>query len=80
MAGFSPSTRGNSSLAEAAQIGQTDSCRSTTKHHLAKSSMASPVLIVIDITDAAIFKLEYEERHVAAGSVSSTTLPAATIV
>jgi hypothetical protein len=48
-------------LAETGPVGDTDSCRSTTKHHLAKSSMASPVLIVIDITDAAIFKLEYEE-------------------
>jgi hypothetical protein len=42
--------------------------------------MASPVLIVIDITDAAIFELEHEERQLADGSVSSFALPAATIV
>jgi len=80
MADASPSTRSSRLLAEAGSIGQTDSRRSTTKHHVAKSSVASPVLIVIDITDTAIFKLEYEERHVAAGSVSGITLPAAIIV
>ena len=80
MADVGPSTRSYSSLAEAGSIGQADSCRTTTKHHLAKSSMASPVLIVIDITDAAIFKLEHEERYMAAGSVSSFARPAATIV
>jgi hypothetical protein len=80
MADVNPGARSSCSLAETGPVGDTDSCRSTTKHHLAKSSVASPVLIVINITDAAIFKLEHEERYMAAGSVSSFALPAATIV
>ena len=60
-------------MEEAAQTSEADSCRLTTKHHLAKSSMAGPVFFIVDIKDAAIFKLEYQERHVAARAVSSTT-------
>jgi hypothetical protein len=77
MADFKARARSSSSLEEAVQISEADSCRPTTKHHLAKSSMAGPVFVIVDITDAAIFKLEHEERHVAGGSMSSIALPTA---